>query len=650
MRKVFLALVIMVFQMNIMAKDYEVKSPSGKIVMKISTGNKVEFSVMLNGKEVIVPSEINMVLDNGLVYGADAKVKKESRKSVSETINFVVKRKYASLSDNYNQLKLDFKGGYSLLARVYDDGAAYRWVSGQRGEYKVQKELASFNFAKDYTIWFPEEEKVFTHQERSYKHIKLSEVTPERFCSTGTLIDLDDNVKVFISEADLISYPGMFLKGSDKTDYGLVGKYAGYALEVDVRNDRDVPVSKHADFLAKVDGPRAFPWRAMIITTDDKQLVETELIYKLATPLKLDDASWVKPGKVAWDWWNALNVYGVDFKSGVNNDTYKYFIDFASKYGIEYVVLDEGWYHLGDVLSVVDDIDIPELVAYGKERNVDLILWVSWKSLDDKLDAALEQYAAWGVKGIKVDFMARDDQWMVDYYHEVAEKAAAKHLLVDFHGSYKPTGLRRTYPNVITREGVKGLEHNKWAVDETPDHNVTLPFIRMVSGPMDFTPGAMMNATKKNFRIVFDEPMSQGTRCHQLAMYVVFESPLQMLADSPSKYYPESESMKFLSAVPSVWDDTKVLQAKVGEYIAVARRSGDTWFVGAMTGWDARSLDLDFDFLHDGEYSITIWKDGVNSGHHGSDYQMETSTVRDGDVMSIELSPGGGWAAIITKK
>ena len=650
MKKIILSLVVVLFQLNGMAKEYEVKSPSGDLAIKVAVDKNITYSVYLKDYEVIAPSVISMTLDNGVAFGVNPSVRKVKKDSHSGVINPVVSRKYKTLKDEYNEVRLDFKGNYSLVLRAYDDGVAYRWISGQKGDYKVKSEQSTYNFSKDYHIWFPEEKSVFTHQERMYKYIKLSEITTDRFCSTGILLDLDNGVKVYISEADLIGYPGMFLKGSADNPYGLVSKYAGYPLELDVRDDRNVPVTKHADYLAKVNGPKAFPWRAMIVTENDGQLIESELIYKLSTPLQLDDVSWIKPGKVAWDWWNALNIYGVDFKSGVNNDTYKYYIDFASKYGLEYVILDEGWYHLEDILSVVDEIDIPELVQYAKERNVGIILWETWKALDDKLEEALDQFQKWGVKGIKVDFMARDDQWMVEYYYRVAKEAAKRHLLVDFHGSYKPTGMNRAYPNVITYEGIQGLEHNKWSKNETPGHDVTLPFIRMVAGPMDYTPGAMVNATEKDFRIVFDEPMSQGTRCHQLAMYVVYESPLQMLADSPSKYYPEKDAMKFLSAVPAVWDDTKVLQAKVGNYVAVARKSGDKWFVGAMTDWTPRTLELKLDFLPEGEYNITIWQDGVNCDRHGSDYKMVTQSINSGDVINAKLGPGGGWAAIITRK
>jgi alpha-glucosidase len=492
---------------------------------------------------------------------------------------------------------------------------------------------------------------MFSHQERSYLDVKLSEITPERFASTGLLVDCGSNVKVFISESDLITdYAGMFLKGSAENPFRLEGKFAGVVLEENQTNDRNVVPVKYAGYIAELHGPKSFPWRAMVISDEDKQLVESELIYKLASDNVIENPEWIKPGKVAWDWWNALNVYGVDFESGVNNATYKYYIDFASKYSLEYIILDEGWYHLDDIMNVVDEIDVQELVDYGKERNVDVILWVVWKALDDKLTEALDQFVKWGVKGIKIDFMQRDDQWMVNFYEKIARECAQRKLLVDFHGAYKPAGLDRKYPNVISSEGVKGLENTKWSEQPDPELNVTLPFIRMVAGPMDYTPGAMLNATKENFRDVFNSPMSPGTRCHQLAMYVVFESPLQMLADNPSNYYREPEAMEFLKKVPSVWDETRVLEAKVGDYIQIARRSGETWYVGAMTDWSPRSLELNLNFLEEGNYTLQLWQDGINASRYAADFKMDTKNVSNNSKIKIEMAPGGGWAAIITKK
>ncbi len=650
MKKAITVILILFLSIYANAKTYTLTSPDGKIEVKVETGTLVTYAVTMDGETVISPSAISMELDNGLKIGEQAKVRKVRRKNVDEMLTPIVARKYKHVRDRYNEMILQFKGRYSLTFRAYDDGVAWRWATGLKGTVIVANEQAVFNFPEDHYIWFPEEESMHSHQEREYKYIHLSAITPSRFCSTGTLVDLGKGKKVYISEADLHDYPGMFLMGIKENPYGLKGKFAAYPLETEQTNDRNVIVTKYAPYLAKTSGNRTFPWRVVIITREDKDLVQTEMIWKLARPLELKDVSWIKPGKVAWDWWNALNVYGVDFKSGVNTDTYKYFIDFAHDYGLEYIILDEGWYELDDVLKIRKNVDLPEILRHAKEKNVGVILWVTWKALDDQLDKALEQFEQWGVKGIKVDFMQRDDQWMVDYYWRIARKAAEHHLLVDYHGAYKPTGLRRAYPNVITREGVAGLEQDKWGEKANPEHDVTLPFIRMVAGPMDYTPGAMINATKKNFRPVWDKPMSQGTRCHQLAMYVIYESPLQMLADSPSNYMKEIDAMDFLTPVPTVWDTTLVLDAKVSDYILMARKTGNKWYLGAMTDWDARNLKVDFGFLPDDNYTLEIWQDGINADRYASDYKRITKAVSKNTKLDIHLAPGGGWVGVIVLK
>ena len=648
MQKALFILLAFFFIITLQAKEYSVSSPSGKIQVKVSVNETTSYSVLLDGTEIISPSFISLTLDDETVLGGNSKVRKVKTGTVNEIIKPVVQRKYATIKDEYNLLHLMFKE-YSLQFRTYNEGVAYRWVIEKKGAYKVVGEAATFNFPADHNIWFPEEESMASHQERDYLRLKLSDIDEDRFCSTGMLVDCGNNTKVYISESDLTDYPGMFLKGSKDNPNGLAGKFAGVVLETHQSGDRNVIPTKYAEYIALCEGSRSFPWRVMLITTDDAELVQSEIIYKLAPTQKIDNTDWIKPGKVAWDWWNANNVYGVDFKSGVNNETYKYYIDFASKYKLEYIILDEGWYHLEDILKVQDEINVEELVSYGEERGVGIILWVVWKALDDQLTKALDQFELWGVKGIKIDFMQRDDQWMVNFYEKIARECAKRQLLVDYHGAYKPSGLNRAYPNVISFEGVKGLENTKWSNLPDPELNVTLPFIRMVAGPMDYTPGAMLNATKENFNSVFTQPMSPGTRCHQLGMYVVFESPLQMLADNPSNYYREPVCMEFLEAVPSVWDDTKVLDAKVSDYILIARRSGSTWFVGAMTDWDAREMDLDLSFLGEGNYSMQIWKDGVNADKHASDFTKEERQVTSVSKLQINLAPGGGWVAIISK-
>lgn len=648
MRKYLLAILGLLLAGNFAQaqKQYLLSSPDKRITTTISVGDTLAYSVKYDGKAVLEPSKLTLSFDGAKTFGVKPKVASVKQTSVNENINAVVAQKYSKIVDTYNQLLVTFKGGYSVIFRAYNDGVAYRWQTALKGEQVVKNELVEFTFPENSKLWFPEEKSMYSHQEREYKYINLSEVGDKRFGSTGMLVDLG-KTKAYISESDLEEYPGMFLRGSNSKPSSLIGKFAGYPLETAVKSDRDEVVTKYADYLAKTSGTRTFPWRLMVIVDNDAKLVESMMVYKLASASRIQDASWIKPGKVAWDWWNDLNVYGVDFKSGVNTETYKYYIDFASKYGLKYIILDEGWCDLEDVLKVQKDVDIEELVRYGKSKNVDLILWVTWKALNDKLDAALAQFEKWGIKGIKVDFMQRDDQKMVEFYYNVAKKAAEHKLLVDYHGAYKPTGLQRTYPNVISFEGVYGLEQNKWIDTETVDHNVTLPFIRMVAGPMDFTPGAMLNVTKDEFKANFSRPMAYGTRCHQLGMYVIFESPLQMLADSPSNYYHEPVAMDFLSKVPAVWDDTKGIDGKVGDYIVMARRSGSQWYVGGMNDWTARTATITLDFIPEGEHTLTLWQDGPNADKAAIDCITKKVKVVKGQTITIPMAQGGGFVGII---
>lgn len=624
------------------AKKYTIQSPDNRLSVTVSTGTNTTYQVDFDGKRILDPSPISMTFDNGASIGRNMKVKDVIKDSSDKIITPVIRQKSASIRDNYNSMKL-LSDGYNIEFRAYDDGLAYRFHTDFPDSLKVLSEEATFCFPADFDALFPEERTMLSAQQPVFKPMKLSEIATDKFCSTPILLKADDKVRVFISESDLESYPGMFLRKQGKHE--LAGKYAAVSLEDYRTDDRQIFPTKRADYIAKVNGTRNFPWRAMIVTDNDANLITNQLIYKLA-PESKGDFSWVKPGKIAWDWYNALVLTGVDFKCGVNNDTYKYYIDFASRNNIEYVVIDDGWSEAWDVTKTIPEINIPELVAYGKKKNVDLILWVSWAPFREKIDEAFDKFNEWGVKGIKMDFMNRDDQEMVDFYYEVARKAADHKMLVDFHGAYKPTGWIHTFPNVLTSEGVAGLENHKWGSFVTPKHNVTLPFTRMVAGPMDYTPGAMKNLHEKDHQINFNLPASVGTRCHQLGMYVVYESPLQMLADTPTAYEKEPECMQFLSQVPVVWDETKVISAAVGEHIIVARRNGDTWYLGGMAGEKGGSFEIPLDFIK-GNKTMTSWEDGVNVDLNAEDFAVRTKKVKAGDKISVSMYDGGGFAAII---
>jgi alpha-glucosidase len=626
--------------------SYDLRSPNNKIELRIRTANGIRYDVLLDGRAILQDCTLSLDVDHKKL-GTDVKVLKHSESSHDQMLEPVVRQKFAKIRDNYKELHLDMDGGYAVTFRAYNEGVGYRLeTSLPQPEVKIYGEEMSLRFTSNDVVYYPEEESFFSHNERKYLPRHLSEIEPAFIATLPAVVDVGSGAKVAIAESDLEEYPGLWLRGTSGN--GLAGTFPPYPLKEKLERDRDVRVVESADYIAVTKGTRTFPWRIMGIAEKDGDLLTNQLTWLLAKPSQVQDTSWIKPGKVAWDWWNAWNVYGVDFKAGVNTQTYKYYIDFASKYGIPYIILDEGWYKLGNVLDVVPDVNMEELSAYAKEKGVRIILWVIWNTLDDQLEKALDQYAKWGVAGIKVDFMQRSDQRLIEYFHRVSRETAKRKMLVDFHGDQKPATMTRTWPNLISTEGVRGMEWSKWSGETDPDHDVTLPFTRMFLGPMDYTPGAMINAQKSMFRAINDRPMSQGTRCHQLAMYVVFESPLQMLSDSPSNYLREPEIMEFLGPVPSVWDDTKVLDGKIAQYVAVARRNGKDWYVGAMTNWSPREMEIDFSFLPEGNFTLQAYQDGVNADRMGSDYKMLKSQVNRGTKLKIKLAPGGGWAGRIT--
>ncbi len=625
------------------AGPLRVTSPGGTLEVTIGTEGALTWSVTHRGRTIVRPSRLALTLADGRVLGAAPKVTATSVRSIDQVLTPPVAYRRARVTDRCQERRIDFAGDFSLVVRAYDDGVAYRFVTRLPGEITVRDEDVTLGFEGDHLLYFPEETSFQSHQEREYKQLRISEIGPTRFSSLPALVVIEGGPKVAITESDLFDYPGMDLK-SGSEPHSLRGLFPAYPRQVKLERDRDEVVVEREDYIAKTRGTREFPWRVLVVAERDEILLDSDIVFRLASESRIADTSWIKPGKVAWDWWNANNVYGVPFRAGINTDTYKHYIDFAAEHGIPYVILDEGWYKLGDLTAVVPEIDMPALAAYARQRNVGLIMWVIWKTLDQQLQPALDQFARWGVKGIKVDFMQREDQWMVNFYERIAREAAARHLLVDFHGAYKPTGLYRTWPNVLTSEGVLGLEQSKWGNLASPDNAVIFPFMRMLAGPVDYTPGAMLNATKADFRPIFNRPMSQGTRAHQLAMYVVFESPLQMLADSPSNYRKEPDSLAFLAAVPVVWDETRILSAKLGDHILVARRSGREWYVGALTSWEPRDIEVDLSFLGTGSFTADIHRDGPNADRVGVDYVREQRRVTSADRLRVHLAPGGGLA------
>jgi alpha-glucosidase len=647
MRKTLLILVLLCCYNSAYSKEYKVTSPDGRIIITINTGTYITWSASYNDKVIIQSTRTGMIIENEKIRGENEIVRKTIPGKIDQILIPVVSYKDSRIPDNCNTLIINFKSGLSINFRAYNDGIAYRFETSLKDTITIKNEIEDLQFPEGSNVWFPYETGFMSHNENTFIYSDLDTIQKKHLASLPTLFKAN-NINVLITESDIEDYPGMWLKGGGSGK--ISGIWPAYPAEERLESDRNLYVTRTEEYIARTNGTRTFPWRVFVISEKDGGLIESNIVFKLAAPNRLKDTDWIKPGHVAWDWWNANNIYGVDFRAGLNTDTYKYYIDFASKNGIEYVILDEGWYKLGNVLDVASDFDIPELCRYAESKNVSIILWVVWKSFYDKIDEALDQYQKWGVKGVKVDFMQRDDQKMVDFYYLAARKTAEHHMLIDFHGSYKPDGLGRTYPNALTREGVKGMEHNKWSKDVSPEHDVTLPFTRMVAGPMDFTPGAMINMDSASFQPIFNRPESQGTRVHQMALYVVFESPLQMLADNPSNYIKEQECTDFIVKTPVVWDDLKVLQAKVGDYILLARRSGKDWFVGALTDWNPRILEANLSFLGDGNFTMEIFQDGINADRFAQDYKHFKIGVNSGDKIKINLAPGGGWVAKISPK
>ena len=629
-------------------KDYTLSSPDGGLEVKITADDGISWSLYRDGACLLTPSRVSMTLEDGTVYG---------------TGKF---RTAKGSEDDNNSLTFKFKE-CDLVFKAFDDGVAYRFISRSKTPFKVVSEQAEFALPDDWSMYVPYvrdytdnfETQYFNSFENTYSHIRISEWDSARLAFLPLLVEAPEGVKLCIMETDLMNYPGMYLYNGDG-DTSLEGSYARYPKEMEQggHNMLQMVVRSREDYIAKYDGATSFPWRIVAVSAEDKDLLANRLAYRLATPAaEGSDYSWVRPGKVAWEWWNDWNLTGVDFKTGINNDTYKYYIDFASKHGIEYVILDEGWaVNLkADLMQVVPEIDLEELVEYGRERNVGIILWAGYWAFDRDMENVCRYFSEMGVKGFKIDFMDRDDQMMVDFHRRAAETAAKYHLLVDFHGTYKPAGLDRTYPNVVNYEGVHGLEQMKWSgenVDQVT-YDVTIPFIRMVPGPMDYTQGAMRNASRGNYRPVNSEAMSQGTRCRQLAEYIVFNSPLTMLCDSPSNYMKEPECLEFISEIPTVWDEIVPLDGKVAEYVAVAKRKGDVWYVGGMTNWDARDMEVDLlQVLGDGEWTVEIFTDGVNADRAGCDYRKSEYVLKAADNntfrLGVHLAPGGGFAAKFT--
>ena len=647
-----LSLLLLIGNASLAAKEkkYVLSSPDGTLKVEISAGNELAYQVMHGNDTILSHSNIGLVLENGTIVGKTPRITGERRKKIKDNIESPFYR-FKEFVATGNELDLKLKGGFGIIFRAYNEGVAYRFYTTQSSDIIIKEEQAEFNFKEDYTAYLPyttnDKKPMAMAYQNVYDITPLSKAQP-KLAFLPVTVDCG-SVKLTLLESDLEAYPGMFVQ-SQQGKYGLKGVFAPYPAKTDFYPWRKQEyVTETTDFISRSRGSRSYPWRVLAITEKDTDMPVNNLVYALASPNRIGDTSWIKTGKVAWDWWNDWNLKGVPFKAGINMDTYKYYIDFASRNGLEFIVLDEGWYDpkSGDMLTVIPELDLTELIAYGKSKGVEIVLWTVFNVLDSQLEAACKKYADMGIKGFKVDFLDRDDQTAVEMVYRIAEMTARYKLTLDLHGIYKPTGINRTYPHIINFESVFGMEEVKWTdiKNNMPLYDVTFPYIRMMAGPVDYTPGAMRNATKADWRAMYYTPASMGTRCHQLAAYIVHDSPFTMLCDAPTNYLNEQECVDFIASLPVEVDSTFIASGELGKYIVTVRKKDVNWYIGGMTNWDERDVQLDFSFLPEGmSYTAVLFKDGVNANKQAEDYRKETIRIDKDSRLTLHLASGGGFA------
>jgi alpha-glucosidase len=630
-------------------KEFTLFSPDRKTELLINLDAEIGIQVRYQSRHLFELENITLEIEGEDFASGIQKIRKASSGSISRKIHPPIQEKYREIQEDFNELTLRFRSDYALIIRAYNNGIAYRFQTFFPDSLVIQRENLSLWLEEQDSLWFQHSGTFNSSYETPYQLESIHDITGGGYCCLPALVRKQDGVNVLVLESDLEDYPGMWLQGN--AGLSLNSAHAGYpvAFKYEGRPYGHGQVKTHADYIARTSGSRSFPWRIFAISENDRDLLCNTLVYQLAKTCRIEDPSWIQPGVVTFDWWGRRNIYGVDFKSGINTETAKYFIDFASDFGFEYFLFDDGWSKQGDLSAINPDLDMEAVMTYAREKNVKIMLWVIWNTFLKQEQMAWEQFEKWGISGIKFDFMNRDDQQMVQIYHHLAREAAERKMVIDFHGAYKPAGLRRMYPNVLTREALIEFEYNGWTEHDTPEHHNLLPYIRLVAGPVDYIPYTTHNATKKNFRPVGDMPMGQGTRAHSMALFVIMESPMQMLPDAPSDYYREGECTEFISRIPVVWDDLKVLHAALGEHTVLARQNGTDWHIGAITNWEAKEFEIAFDFLEEGEYRMEYIEDGINADTRAIDYRKQSRAIRKGDKMTIQLAPGGGWVARLVK-
>lgn len=655
MKKILLIIFIIAATRSFAQQSLQLFSPDKTIRVDIQTNNQLTYSVLVDDKKIINASLIDMQLSNGNALSKDLKIKSKKTKSLNETIVAQIPISRKNIPDVYNELAINFENNFAIIFRAYNDGVAYRIATSFKDSIIINNEIVQFNFTDDAHAWAPVIQKrdgvdiYHTSFEELYQYKSLDSLSNNDYMFNPVLVNTQ-NIKVAITESDLDDYPGMFLKGNSSNS--LQAAFAPYPAE-EKMIDGDYPemvVSKRADYFAKTNGTRQFPWRCLLIARYDKDLPTNDIVYRLASPTKIEDASWIHPGKCTDEWIIDVNLFNVPFKSGVNTASYKYYIDFAKRFGFDRIMMDAGWSNTKDLFDINPNINMDTIAAYAKQQGIKLSMWTLSMTLNKQLDSALKQFQKWGVDFIMTDFIDRDDQPVVNFYKRIAEACAKAHLMIMFHGAYPPKGFNRTYPNNITREGVLGSEYNAWSDKVTASHDCIIPFTRMLAGPLDYEPGLLDNATPQQFKPIWGKVMSQTTRCQQLAMFVVYDDPLPIFSGNPSQGYLEPKFMELLGSIPAGWDTTIILDAKVGEYIITARRKNNDWFIAGMTDSSARDITIDLSFLSEGNYNATICKDGINADRNAVDYSIEEKTLTANNSLPIHLAKDGGFLVRLKKK
>ncbi len=643
MKNLILPILIAFSILSASAQKYELFSPDGKLKTGIEIGQKINVILSKEGKTVINFGNISLQTAENEQPDAVYKVQKAIRNSLNETIRPQIRERAESILNSFNQLEIRFKSGNAITFRLFNNGLAYRLSTSSKDSLTIRRENLDIYFDPGDSARFQSSPSFNSAWETPYEHEKIDGIEKGKLCNLPFLAEKSNGPFVMITEADLYDYPGLWLKGSGQQQLSAVNPQYPKTLSNSGSVFDHGQVAETFGSIARVKGMRNYPWRIFAVADNEKELIVNNMVYLLASPSVVEDASWIKPGVVMFDWWAKNNIYGVDFKSGINTETAKYFIDFCAEHGFRYFLFDDGWCPEEDLLHPRTGLNMEEVTAYAESKGVDVMLWILWHSLQKQWDDAFTLFRKWGIRGIKIDFMNRDDQPMVEFYEAAAKKAAEEKMIVDFHGAYKPCGISRKYPNVLTREALIEFEYNGWTSYDNPVHHNLLPYIRMFTGAMDYIPATMRNSTKDDFRPVGDYPMGQGTRAHAMALFVVLGSPLTMLPDSPSDYYRERECTEFLTKLPVVWDETRLLKGKIAEYTVMGRRSGNDWYIGAITNWDRRDLNLETQFLAPGKYRLEAIGDGINADSRAEDYSKIQITFNAGEVLKLNLASGGGW-------